>query len=96
MDPSAIGSAEWVEIGELLTNLWVVVLLIIVFATNMLIGHNGVPSLVASQHLPRIWQKTRPVFYAMAIASFGLAIFFLGRVVDMADVLRQFWADYWI
>ena len=96
MDPSALSNAEWREIGALLTNLWVVVLLIVLFAANMLIGHNGVPSLVASQHLPRTWQRVRPVFYAMAIVSFGLAIFFLGRVVDLAGVLRQFWADYWI
>lgn len=96
MDPSAIGSAQWSEIGSLLTNLWVVVLLIVLFATNMLIGHNFLPSLVASHHLPPTVQRTRPVFYALALACFGLALFFLSRVVDIAGVLRAFWPDYWI
>ena len=96
MEPSAIGSAQWREIGDLLTSLWVVVLLIVLFATNVLIGHNFIPSLVASSHLPRSTQKTRPAFYALAILSFALALFFLSRVVDLAGVLRDFWPDYWI
>ncbi len=93
MDPAAIGSPEWREIGKMLTNLWLVVLFIVLFATNMLLGHNSIPSLVASRHIPNTWQKTRPAFYAMAIASFGLAMFFLYRVVDFAGVLRDFWDD---
>ncbi len=96
MDPSAVGSAQWREIGDLLTNLWVVVVLIVLFATNMLIGHNFIPSLVSSEHLPRSVQKTRPAFYALAIISFGLAMFFMSRVVDFAGVLHDFWPDYWI
>ncbi len=96
LEPSAIGSAQWREIGDLLTSLWVVVLLIVVFAANILIGHNFIPSLVASSHLPRSVQKTRPAFYALAILAFALAMFFLSRVVDLAGVLRDFWPDYWI
>ena len=96
MDPAAVGSSEWSEIGKMLTSLWAVVAFIILFATNMLVGHNFIPSLVASQHIPDTWQKTRPAFYALAIISFALAIFFVYRVVDLAGVLRDFWPDYWI
>ena len=96
MDPAAIGSSEWREIDKMLTNLWIVVLFIICFATNMLLGHNLIPSFVASRHIPETWQKTRPAFYGLAIISFALAVFFVYRVVDLAGVLRAFWADYWI
>ena len=96
MDPAPIGSVEWSSIGSLLTNLWLVVLFIVIFATNMILGHNLIPSFVASRHIPGDWQKTRPAFYALALASFGVALYFLAKVVDAAGVLRLFWADYWI
>ena len=96
MDPAAIGSPEWREIGKMLTNLWVVVLFVVLFAANVILGHNSIPSLVATGHIPVTWQKTRPVFYALAFVFFGLAVFFLYRVVVFAGVLRDFWPDYWI
>ena len=96
MDPAPIGTAEWAEIGKLLTNLWLVVLFIVLFASNILLGHNMIPSLVASEHLPGSWQKSRPVFYLFALIFFGLALFFLVRVIDLAGVLEDFWPDYWI
>ena len=96
MDPSPIGLDEWREIGRLLTQLWLVVMFIVLFATNMLLGHNFIPSLHASQHVPEIAQKSRPLFYGLAVVCFGVAIFFLSRVVDDAGVLRNFWSDYWI
>ena len=96
MDPSAISQETWSEIGGLLTRLWIFVILIVIFAGNMILGHNMIPSLVASDHLPRTFQKTRPIFYALALASFGAALFIMTRVVSLAGLLRDFWADYWI
>ena len=96
MDPSPISSAQWSEIGKLLTSLWLMVAFVILFATNMIIGHNAIPSLVASQHLPVSTRKLMPIFYGLAVASFTAAMFFLSRAVDFAGVLRGFWADYWI
>ena len=96
MDPVAIGNAQWGEIGSLLVNLWLVVLSVVLFATNMLIGVNSIPSLMASGHIPDSMGKTRPLFYALSSFFFGVAVYFLVRVIDRADVLRDFWADYWI
>ena len=96
MDPASIGTPEWSEISKLLRSLWIVVTLIVLFATNMILGHNMIPSLVATGDLPKSFQKVRRAFYAMAVMSFGLALFFLSRVVDFAGVLRDFWSDYWI
>ena len=96
MDPAALGADEWRDIGSLLTNLWIVVIFIVLFAANMILGHNMIPSLVASKDVPRIAQKTRPVFYFFAVVCFAVAVLFLTMVIDDADVLRRFWADYWI
>ena len=96
MDPAGLANFEWTEIGKLLINLWIMFGLILFAAGNMLIGHVFIPSLVASYHLPRFLQKTRPLFYAATVVSVGLVIFVLYRVIELADVLARFWEDYWI
>ena len=96
MDPTVLLHHEWSEIGKLLFNLWVMVGLIIAFATSMLFGHVFIPSLVATYHLPPIAQKARPLFYAFAIATFALAIVLLVRVIGQADVIARIYEDYWI
>ena len=96
MDPAALGPSEWSEISKLLINLWLVVLFVVIFATNMLLGHGFIPSLVASGDVPSTVQRVRPVFYAFAIASFCAAIYFLVQVIDYAGVLRRIYESYWI
>lgn len=96
MDPAAIGADQWKEIGSLLTNLWIVVFFIVVFAANLILGHNMVPSLLYTKDVPQIAQKARPVFYLFAVVSFAAAMVFLTMVIIEADVMRDFWADYWI
>ena len=96
MDPGALGPFEWAEIDKLLQNLWLVVLFVIIFAGNMIVGHNLIPSFVASEHISRAWQKARVVFYALAIISIILATFFLIQVIILAQVLRSFWENFWI
>lgn len=94
MDPAAIDAQIWSEIGSLLRNLWLVVLFVILFAANMLIGHNFIPSFYASGHISNTWQKARLIFYAGAIISILLAVYFLIQVIDRAGVLRDFWPVY--
>ena len=96
MDPATLGSFEWGEIGAFLLNLWIVVLLIVVFAANMLLGHNVIPSLAASQHVPNSVQKVRPLFYVAAVLAFSLAVFMFVQVVDKASVLQIIWDTHWI
>ena len=96
MDPAAIGADQWKEIGSLLTNLWIVAFFIVVFAANLILGHNMVPSLLYTKHVPQIARKSRPVFYLFAVVSFAAAMVFLTMVIIEADVMRDFWADYWI
>ena len=96
MDPAAIGYAEWADIGKLLTYLWIVVGLIVIFASNMIIGHVFIPSLVASHHLPSYVQRTRVLFYTAGAVALSLAIFFLVQVIGLSDVLSRFYDSYYI
>ena len=96
MDPAALGNAEWGDIGKLLTYLWIVVGLIVIFAFNMLIGHVFIPSLVASHHLPSYVQRTRILFYTAGAVALALAIFFLVQVIGLSDVLSRFYDSYYI
>lgn len=97
MEPAPLGAFEWSELGRLLTALWLVVLFIVLFAANMIVGHNVLPSFVATRHVSQIWHRLRLVFYAAAIACFALAVYFLITVIGgTKDLLRIFWADFWI
>ena len=97
MDPVTLGPETWASIGDVLSTLWLVVLFIVLFAANMIIGHNLIPSFYASGHIPESLQKSRPIFYALAIISFILALVFLGQVVgDANGTLRMFWDRFWI
>ena len=96
MDPTGLTNPEWSDIGKLLTYLWIMAGLVVLSGVNMFIGHIFIPSLVSTFHLPQILQKARPVFYASAVALFGIAVFFLILAIDRSDVLARFWDDYWI
>lgn len=96
MDPSALGHIEWAEMGQLLISLWVVVLFIVLFAANIIVGHNFLPSFVMSGHVPQYFHKVRIAFYAFAFICLAIAVFFFIRVVGQADVLKRFWPDYYI
>ena len=96
MDPTALANPEWTELGKLLTSLWIVVALVIVFATNMLMGLVFIPSLVGTGHLPANLSKTRVLFYAGAVVSIALAVVFLVRVIGLADVIDTIYKSYWI
>ena len=77
--------------------------MIVLFATNMLIGHVFVPSLVASRHLPDSCSRVRGVFYALAMISFAAFVFFLIRAIDVAvlsndgnGVIDRIFPKFWI
>ncbi len=96
LDPGTIGQASWAELGSLLRSMWLAALFVVLFASNMLLGHNLIPSFISSGHIGKSWGKTRPVFYGGAVLSLVAAAFFIGRAADFAGVLRNFWPDYWI
>ena len=77
--------------------LWMVVLFVVLFAANMIVGHNFLPSFIMSGHVPEQFQKARLAFYAFAIICIGLAVFFLVKVIELTTgVLRNFWPYYYM
>ena len=96
MDPTGLANPEWTEIGETLTMLWLVVASVVFLATNVIVGHIVIPSLVASGQIAANAQRARPVFYALALAGFAIGVFFFVQVIELAGVLERIWDDYWI
>ena len=97
IDPAVIGPASWSELGSLLRSLWLAVLFIVLFASNMILGHIMIPSFIMSGHIPDGFRRARPVLYVLAIICFLLAAFFIFRASDFAmTVLEDIWPDYWI
>ena len=96
MDPSGLSGVEWTDIDKLITSIWLMVGLVLFFVTNLMIGLIFIPSLVSSYHIPIKAEKTRPMFYLVALASLAAALVLLGRAIDLGDVIDRFFADYWI
>ena len=96
MEPDPLGAVQWSELGSMLFAMWMVVIFIVLFAANMLVGHNLLPSFIASGHVPESLQKARLFFYACAIICFLIAVYFFVSMVQQGDVLNSFWPDYWI
>ena len=96
MDPVALTRAEWTDIGQMLTYMWVMLGIVIFFSTNYLIGHVFIPSLVASGHVPAGLQKTRPLFYALFILGvIATAVTFV-MVIQEGSVISRIYDTYWI
>ena len=97
MDPSYISTEYWAEIKVFTSNMGLFVLCIIIFAANMLVGHNAIPSLIASHHLPRSWNKLRPPIYVVAIVAFVAAIYFVFAAFSSGlDAIEHIYPNYWI
>ncbi len=96
MDPNPIGPASWSDLGVMLRSLWLAVLFIVLFASNMILGHIMLPSFVTSGHVPAGLSKLRIPLYALAIICFVVAMFFISQAIIHARVLRDIWPDYWI
>lgn len=96
IDPFVIGAATWKELGSLMMSLWGAVLFVILFASNMILGHIMIPSFVTSGHISARFSKARLPLYALAVICFAVAMFFIYRAIVFAGALRDFWPDYWI
>ena len=97
MDPSVIDSYAWGEISVFVTNIWLFVAMIIVVAANMLLGHNAIPSLIKSKHVPASFNKLRVPFYVVAVVAFGAALFFVVSAFQGGlHAIEAIYPDYWI
>ena len=97
IDPNYINSAIWADIKIFTQNIKFFVLFIIIFAANMLVGHNTIPSLVKSHHLPASVSKLRPPIYVVALISFVAAMYFvITAFAGGLEAIRAIYPDFWI
>ena len=96
MDPAGLSNAEWTEIGKLLFTVWCLVGYVVLLAANMLVAHIFIPSLVASYHVPAVAQRARPLFYVVAVGAFAGALYEISKAIELYDVIRTIYEDYWI
>ena len=97
IDPNYINAAIWADIKIFTQNIKYFVVFMILFAANMLIGHNAIPSMVKSHHVPAMASKLRPPLYVIAVGSFVLAMYFV--VTAFAGglaAIRAISPDFWI
>ena len=97
IDPNYINSAIWADIKIFTQNIKFFDLFIIIFAANMLVGHNAIPSLVKSHHLPASVSKLRPPIYVVALISFVAAMYFvITAFAGGLEAIRAIYPDFWI
>lgn len=96
MDPATLSRAEWTGIANMLTNLWVMLLLIIIIGSLYLIAHACIPSLVASHHLPRAAQRLRVPLYVLLFVGVVLYAYFVGVAIVESSVVGDIFDTYWI
>ncbi len=97
MDPNYISLEAWQHVSTFVTYIWLFVLSMVIFAANMLIGHNAIPSLIKSQHIPSSLNKARVPFYGVSIVAFVAAVIFVllafqgGRAA-----IKLIYPEFWI
>ena len=97
IDPNYISAAVWADIKIFTYNIKFFVLFMIIFAANMLVSHNAIPSLVKSHHVPASLSKLRPPLYLVAVVSFAAAIYFVVIAFGGGlDAIRAIYPKFWI
>ena len=96
MAPTPITSAQWAQIGLMLTNLWIVVAFVFSASATLLLAHAIIPSLVITAHLPESFSRLRVVFYLLGFLSILAGSFFMWNVIGYSEVISTFYPDYWI
>ena len=97
MDPNVIGPDGWKAVSAFVTNIWLFVASVLIFASNMLIGHNAIPSLVQSGHIPSSFQKLRAPLYAGSTIAFVAALYFVFRALEGArSAVNLIYPEFWI
>jgi hypothetical protein len=94
-DPNGLTSADWTNIHNWLTLLWIFFPLIITFAFSMLIAHAFIPSAVMTGHLPRAVSYLRiPLTIIGLLALAAALVFFISAAFLLPEALRNFYARF--
>ena len=96
MDPAFLTNFEWTELGKTITLLWVFLLLIVLFAANLILAHVFIPSLVSTGHLPERILRLRNPLYGVAILFFGVAMYVIALASDRAHIVEDIWPRWYL
>ena len=96
MDPEYITSADWRDIGNFLTFIWLILLFAIGFGFNFLLAHAVIPSLIITGHIPERFGRARRLFYTGAGAAMVGVIFVWVRIAVEINFIGEFWGRWWI
>ena len=96
MDPSYVSSDIWHDLSTMLRLFWVYLFVIIGFASNFLVAHAIIPSLVDSGQLPVRIARLRPLFYLGAFSILAVAVVVAVLAIMSADVAGRIFGRWWI
>ena len=96
-DPHALTSADWINIHNWLTLLWIFLPLMIVFAFSMLVAHGFIPSGVATGDFPESLRKLRLPITIVGLLALALAIvFFILALSATWSTIGFFWDRHFV
>lgn len=87
MNPDFVAASDWGALSSLISNLWVFVFSVAVFAFSLLLGHAIIPSLVATGHLPGGAERIRPFLYILSLAALAGAYLFARDALVLSRVI---------
>jgi hypothetical protein len=91
-DPDQVTSADWANIHNWLTLLWIYFPVVIGFAFTMLIAHAWIPSMVMTGQLPPIANRARIPLTLLALVALVLAAILMASVVILTpQALSLIW-----
>ena len=97
MDPAFLTNFEWTELGKTITLLWVFLLLIVLFAANLILAHVFIPSLVSTGGLSQERARLlRPALYAFSFTSLAALAWVFFSLVRHRGILSQIYERLWI
>lgn len=96
-DPHTLTSADWLNVHNWLTLLWIFFPLIITFAFSMMIAHAFIPSAVMTGHLPRSARHLRiPLTILGLLALAAALVFFINASFLLPETLRNFYDRFFL
>lgn len=93
-DPSVLTSADWLNVHNWLTLLWIFFPLMITFAFSMMIAHAFIPSGVATGYFPSAFRLLRIPLTIIGLIALVLALILFVSALSLTwDLLGQFWPN---
>ncbi len=96
-DPNALTSADWVNLHNWLTLLWIFFPLVITFAFSMMIAHAFIPSGVMTGHFPPALSRLRLPLTIIGLLAITVALaLFISASFLTPHMFNMFWNRFFV